>query len=471
MSTTLPRPIVACLDELKQTLEEYVRTHREAALATHEQGVLEAMRAALPGLLGAVVQETTAALDPAQARPAEPCPTCGRRREPRSQWRGRTVQTICGPLRFERPRYRCRPCKQEWSVADRTLEIPPWARISVGLDTWLVVLGAAKAFLPAARLLKLLTGRQVSAETVRLHSERRGAALEATQQAAQARVRATGEAAAPVDAAPGLLVLETDGVLVRFRKTGWHEVKLGLVAGYVDEQLVAPSYVAAQEAASAFGPRLLAEAARRGALEIVGWEGPRTGCGLAVLRRVIVLGDGAHWIWALAAEYFGERIEILDFYHATEHLWTLAHALYGTGSAEATTWAEAQRHTLRHEGGEALLKTLTGLRAQTAEAKAVLRRERAYFRTNVTRMAYPTFVEQGWPIGSGAVESAAKHVVQQRLKGAGMRWSPAGGQAMLTLCADLASHPTRPTRSGEGRRQAAAAARQQAAAAAVAIGA
>jgi hypothetical protein len=461
MADTLPAPIVAGLDELGQALTQWVQTHRDASLATHEQGVLAAVRTVLPALLGAVVQESTTALAPAQQRLREPCPHCGTRREARHQWRPRTVQTVCGPLRYERPRYRCRPCQQEWSPADRTLGVPPRARISAGLDTWLAELGAATAFTPAAGLLRRLTGLRISAETLRQHSERQGAALEAAQQAAIARVQATGDAAEAVDAAPGTLVVEADGVMVRYRRTGWHEVKVGLVAGCVDGRLQAPSYVAAREEAAVFGPRLLTEAARRGALAVVRWEGPRTGAGLAVLRRVVVLGDGAVWIWNLAAEHFGERSEIVDFYHASEHLWTLAHALYGPGTAEAAAWATARLHTLRHAGGEALLQALRRRRPATAEAKDVLRRERGYFRTNVARMAYPTFVEQGLPIGSGAVESAAKHLVQLRMKRPGARWSPAGGQAILTLGAHLASRPTRATRSGEHRRQAESAERRR----------
>jgi hypothetical protein len=84
--------------------------------------------------------------------------------------------------------------------------------------------------------------------------------------------------------------------------------------------------------------------------------------------------------------------------------------------------------------------------APTAAAATDLARERGYFAGNAARMAYPAFRAQGLPVGSGAVESAAKHVVQQRLKRAGMRWSETGGQALLALCARWASRrPLRPT--------------------------
>jgi hypothetical protein len=461
MPEPLPTAIVAGLERLGQALAAWVPTHRDASLATHEDGVLQAVRAELPALLGAVVQQSTTALAPAQQRQRERCPTCGTRREARHQWRRRTVQTSCGPLQFERPRYRCRPCHQEWSPADQTLGVAPRARISARLDDWLAEVGAERPFGPAAGLLARLTGVQVSAETVRQHSERRGAALEAAHQAAITHVQATGEAAEAVDAAPGTLLVETDGVMVRYRPTGWHEVKVGLVGGWAAARLQAPSYVAAREEATVFGPRLLTEAARRGALDVLAWDGPCTGASLARLRPVVILGDGAAWIWNLAAEHFGERTEIVDFYHASEHLWTLAHALHGPGTAAAAAWATPRLKTLRDEGGAALLATLRGLHPPSAEAREALRRERGYFRTHVARMAYPAFVAQGCPIGSGAVESAAKHLVQLRLKRPGARWSPAGAAALLTLIAHLASRPTRATRSGEHRRHAAAAARRR----------
>jgi hypothetical protein len=106
-------------------------------------------------------------------------------------------------------------------------------------------------------------------------------------------------------------------------------VKLGLVGGRLDGGLQALSYVGARATPAAFGPRLLAKAARRGALEVGGWEGP--GESLATLRRVVVLGDGAPGIWDLEAEPFGERVEVVDVSHAADHVWAIAHALCGEG--------------------------------------------------------------------------------------------------------------------------------------------
>jgi Uncharacterised protein family (UPF0236) len=437
MSQALPAPIVAHLEHLGATLAEWARTHRDVSLAAHEQAVRERVQAALPGLLLAVVERSTGALDPTLQRAGVRCPRCGQRARAR-RWRRRTVLTTCGRIAFERPQYQCRPCRRTWSPADEQLGLAARARVSGGLQSWLARLGATTDFAEASELLARLTGLTVAKETVRRWTQRQGAALERQQQAARRQVAATQDAAEPVDPAPGRLVVEADGVMVRYLD-GWHEVKAGVVGGLVAGQLTAASYLAAREPAEQFGPRWLAEAARRGALEILGWQGPRAGPNLAVLRPVVVLGDGAPWIWELAAEYFGDRTEIVDFYHASEHLWSCARALHGPEPPAAATWAHTQVHTLRHAGIEPVCATLRAASGPTPAAREVLRREREYFRKNAARMAYPTFVAQGLPIGSGAVEGAAKHLVQLRLKRPGARWSEPGAQALLTLRAHLVS--------------------------------
>jgi hypothetical protein len=189
--------------------------------------------------------------------------------------------------------------------------------------------------------------------------------------------------------------------------------------------------------AVAFGARLAAEAARRGGLEIVRWEGGVTGRGLAVLREVALYGDGAAWIWQLADERFDARIEVVDAYHAYQHLHSAARALLGDGP-DAAAWADRRKADLLTAGIDAVLTALRA-KAPDAAAAAVLRRERRYFAANAERMDYPTLRLDGLPLGSGAIESAADHVVQRRMKGAGMRWSEAGGDAMLALRARLRS--------------------------------
>jgi hypothetical protein len=437
MCETLPVDMLARLSALGAELVAWARQHRDATLAEQEAAVLAAVRRALPDVLAAVVQLNATSLDPGVARVRHRCPACNRRR-PVHSWRARRVRTVCGTITVTRPWYYCRPCRRGYSPVDATLALAPGAQVSEEFRAWLVQLGAATTFREAAALLRTLTGLEIAADSVREHSTACGTAVAAAQGKAIAQVGASQAAAEPVDPAPGTLVVEADGVLIRYRD-GWHEVKVGLVGGCVDGALQAVSYVAARESADAFGPRLLAEAARRGALEIVAWEGPLGGRNLAMLRPVHVLGDGAPWIWNLAEDHFGTRTEVVDFYHASEHLWEVARALHGAGTAEAAAWADARIGELYKEGVVPVRAALATARAPTADAAEVLRVERGYFATNAARMAYPAIRDQGLPIGSGAVESCARHVVQHRMKRPGQRWSDRGGRAMLALRACFAS--------------------------------
>jgi hypothetical protein len=256
----LPDGIVARLEALGQQSTAFARAHRDASLGELERGVLDLVRQALPELLGEVIKLSASGLDHSLSRLPEPCPTCGQRTRVQS-WREREVMTVCGKVRFERPWYVCRGCRHGFSPVDISLELVSRARLSAELRTWLVELGAKTSFADAAGLLERLTGLEVAPETVRLHTEGKGIELEEAQQAATAEVERTGESAEAVDPAPGMLVVETDGVMVRYLN-GWHEVKLGLVGGHVDGKLVDVSYLALRASPDEFGPRLLAEAAQ-----------------------------------------------------------------------------------------------------------------------------------------------------------------------------------------------------------------
>jgi hypothetical protein len=422
---------------MAEALTTWAVHHRDASLAEQEQAVLAEVRTVLPDLLGALVRLTSSALDPGVGGVRHRCPRCGTRARV-DQWRTRRVRTVCGLIPISRPWYRCRSCHRGFSPVDQSLDLAPRARLSATLTGWVVRLGAATTFREAALLLEELTGLTVAADTVRAQSAACGTALATAEDRAVAQVLHTQEPAAAVDPAPGTLLVEADGVMVRYRD-GWHEVKVGLIGGVVDGMLRAPSYVARREEVEHFGPRLLTEAARRGALEVVDWTGPVGGRNLAVLRPVHVVADGAPWIWNLADDHFGERTEVVDFYHASEHLWEVARALHGADTPEASAWARARLHELYKHGVVPVRTALAAARAPTAAAAETLRRERGYFATNAARMDYPAIRRQRLPIGSGAVESSAKHVIQQRMKRAGQRWSDRGGRAMLALRACYAS--------------------------------
>jgi len=433
MSTsTLPEAIVAATTAFAVAVSSWAAEHPDCSLAALEDTVLSAGRSALAAVLQGAVVATQRRLTATPVR----CPSC-QQAALLWDWRERQLQTLCGLLRWQRPWAHCGRCGHSFGAGDATLGVAASDRRSAGVTAVLVALGATTSFREAARLLQQTTGLVLSAETIRGATETLGAAL-ADQQDATTAAYAAGEEPPLADVVSGVLVAETDGVMVRYQD-GWHEVKVGVVGGWDASQrrLRTPSYVAAREESSSFAQRFGAEAARRGALTVVGWHGAHQG--VAELRPVVVLGDGARWIWEAAATQFGERTEIIDYYHACEHLTSAAAALHGTASPQAVAWAAARRAALLEQGGAAVLPYLVAPAALLPEAQAALRRERGYFRSNQARMQYPRFREQGLPIGSGAVESSAKHVIQQRLKRAGMRWSIPGGRSLIALRAQHAT--------------------------------
>jgi hypothetical protein len=452
---TIPDPIVALAQELADGLRAWAREHPSATLAEHEQGVLALFRRLMGPALGATPAEALGTERPAAGRLREPCPGCGRRAKPHAR-RERELLSVCGAVRLERPYYYCGACRRGWAPADATLGLEPHAATSPGVAAWLALVGATAPFRQAAALLAELAGLGVGSETVRTHAVAAGGLLELCRRRAAEYVEAEREPAGALEAADGVLVIMVDGVQLRYLD-GWHEVKRGLVSGCAPgwpapgtrpdqaHRLLGPSYLADRAPAEAFGPLLLAEAARRGALEVVGWEHAPGGVpgdrlpALAVLREVVVLGDGAPWIGNLAEEHFGRRVEIVDWYHAAEHLWTAAKALHGAGTPEAAAWAEQALDLLWDEGAGPVRRLLEAAEPPDAEAAELLRRERGYFAANACRMDYPAYRARGLPIGSGAVESAAKHLVQCRMKRAGMRWSDDGARAILALSAHLAT--------------------------------
>jgi hypothetical protein len=443
----LPDEIVQPLTELGGALLKHVQAHRDHSLAEHEEGVLGAWRTAGPALLEAVLQLATTGLE-SNARPiGARCPRCELRRGVQSR-RLRQVQTRLGPIRLNRWLHHCWRCARGWSPPDQALRLGPHQQTSDGLARWEATLGALTTFREAARLLADFAGVHVGSETLRTQAERLGTELEGHQRQAMAYVDQAHEPPdGEHDPAPGVLVVETDGVMVRFRdrhldgapvEGDWHEVKLGLIGGWHNHHLDKPSYVAAREAAPAFARRLGTEAARRGALDVVRWH-PWDGTP-AELRSVVVLGDGAKWIWDHVATLFGtERTETVDWYHASEHIWTVAKALHGEDTPETKAWAKTALDHLWHSGPKPLLTWFDATQPGTAAAATLLTRERGYFSSNAARMQYPSVREQQLPIGSGAVEASAKHLVQQRMKRAGSRWSDLGARAILDLRCHLLS--------------------------------
>jgi hypothetical protein len=209
------------------------------------------------------------------------------------------------------------------------------------------------------------------------------------------------------------------------------EVKIGCVftqtklneEGYPIRDEDSTTYVGAIETAESFGPRIYAEAVRRG---------------LRQALKVVVLGDGGPWIWGIAALYFPWAIEIVDLYHAREHLANLGKVVYGPTSAEAKRWSAARSQQLDAGDVEAVITSMRRLRPRQDNVREEVRKAIDYFQTNKDRMRYAKFRSEGLFVGSGVVEAGCKAVIGLRLKQSGMRWTVSHANAIIALrCCQL----------------------------------
>lgn len=236
------------------------------------------------------------------------------------------------------------------------------------------------------------------------------------------------------------LIISADGVTVPFRsqpltpkgKIVWKEVKVALFArlgkhqtraGNIITRLHQRRLVAVLGDIDRLKPRLQMEAYRQG---------------INQTAQVAWISDGARGFWRLYQECFAEgAVGILDFYHATQHLWKVASA-YQSGNPARTPqqWFDGLRHRLRHGFSKPLIRELHRLsqyRSTSETTRPVLRQVRNYLRTHLEHIQYRTFKKLGLPIGSGMVEGACKWLIQQRFKGVGMRWSEPGIYHLLCL--------------------------------------
>jgi len=385
--------------------------------------------------------------------------------------RAKTVLTLLGKVTYRRVYYHCPGCKDGKALGDAQWGLEH-TRTTPGVAQLVAYLAAGRSFVDVAREVcrtlswpqQWLSGKQVQRLAEPLG--RRLGAMEAErvgkwwQMVTASRSGVVSEAEALIGKAQSMepirrLYVQMDGIMVRFRgKEGkgsdpWHEVKVGAVfvaemgqrvsqiAQAVGEvaktqgQVVWPwvdrpqgpiSYVAGRLVAAEFGIRLYAEAVRRG---------------LERAQEVVILGDGAHWIWELAEEHFRGAVQILDFWHASEWVWKAAHAVWGEGSARAKQWAEEQitEHLIKGdaEGLIGAIEALPPVPPPPGRNRSIPEQAAEYFRNNAGRMRYPEYRARGMEIGSGTAESAAKRVVAQRCKGPGMRWSEEGLRSVLDL--------------------------------------
>lgn len=275
----------------------------------------------------------------------------------------------------------------------------------------------------------------VSEETARRLTERAGAAYVAVQADECARIRR--ELPAPPQG-PAVQQLSLDGVLVHATDGEWVEVKTAAIgeveqrrgrAGELEAHAMELSYFARAAAVERFTPDLLVELERRGT---------------QTAQTVVSVNDGAAWVQSVLNHYRRDAVRILEFAHATEHLAEAVSAVYGRDTVAMHAWMDEQTALLKDEGPAPVLAALRSLpfaeAADPAAARQVQEQTLGYFVSRLDQMQYPAFVTAGYPIGSGAVESAGKLVVQARLKGSGMRWSRPNLDPMVALRTVVCSH-------------------------------
>ena len=231
-----------------------------------------------------------------------------------------------------------------------------------------------------------------------------------------------------------VMAVSADGVMVHLREEGWKEAKVASVSaapvGEAGEKaegelrLTKHSYRAGLWDAKTFTNHYWAESCRRG---------------VEKAKRVVCVNDGAIWIWAMVFVCFSRRIEILDWWHMLQYVWQIAADALGPNSSEASAWVNAQKAALARSQLHLFFRRILRLYPNPAEAPPEVKQAVAYLWKNRRRMNYAAYRKAGFPISSGTVESAAKTLIQQRMKQAGMRWSRDGAQAMLALRARLLS--------------------------------
>jgi len=351
--------------------------------------------------------------------------------------RWKEVVTVVGTVRVGRSYYYDAVCQQGVCPKDRLLDIEGTS-FSPGVRRLMSRVGASRSFALAQEDLQDLAGITVHTKDIERIAEGVGIQAEEFFQTEHTveKVRRGTTLYCSIDGTGVPMVARE--VAGRAGKAAGEpaktrEVKLGCVFTQtsVDAQgapvrdEASTSYVGAIESAEEFGTRIEHEMHRRGDTDAC---------------TVVLLADGAPWIWALGQDRFPFAHQVIDLYHAREHYWTVGRMLYSHTPQKMEGWAEARRQELDRGDVEAVVRALRRLRPRTKEQREVRDREVAFFTKNRSRMRYQTFRDRGWFVGSGVLEAGCRTIVSQRLKQSGMHWTVKGANSIIALRCCLLSH-------------------------------
>jgi hypothetical protein len=363
---------------------------------------------------------------------------CGQQASYR-ELRSKPVLTAVGSVKVSRPYYLCSHCHTGQFPADVELDIEN-AESSPGVRRMQAMVGQDAPFDHGRQQMLLLADLAVTAKAVERTAEAIGADIAARE---QVEIHRAAQLELPIVIGKPIpcLYVQLDGTgvpvvkketLGRAGKTEGQpahtrEAKLGCVftqttwdeEGFALRDPGSTTYVGAIETAQEFGVRLYLEACKRG------WHRA---------QKKVVIGDGAEWIWNIAGQHFPGAIQIVDLYHARQHLWELVRKLYPNQQAEQERWMVIHKDDLLDEGKiEDLVASLRSIVSSNPELSEKIRIEADYFEKNTERMRYPEFRAQHLFVGSGVIEAGCKAIIGSRCKQSGMFWTVRGANAILAL--------------------------------------
>lgn len=353
--------------------------------------------------------------------------------------RSKPLLTAVGKVEVTRPYYLCSHCHTGQFPADVELDIAH-TEFSPGVRRMQAVVGQEAPFDHGRQQMKLLADLEVTTKAVERTAEAIGENIAARE---QDEIQRAVQLDLPIvigEPIP-ILYIQMDGTGVpvvkketvgRQGKTDGQpshtrEVKLGCVftqttwdkEGFARRDPDSTTYTGAIETAAEFGKRIYLEAWKRG------WSRA---------HKKVVMGDGAEWIWNHADQHFPDAVQIVDLYHARQHLWQLAHQLYANDQVKQKAWMKVHQKRLLDKGKiEQLVAALRALPCTNPEVAEKIRLEAEYFARNAERMRYPAFRRQHLFVGSGVIEAGCKTVIGSRLKQSGMFWTVRGANAIIAL--------------------------------------
>jgi hypothetical protein len=354
-------------------------------------------------------------------------------------YRDKGVDTVLGTVTISRAWYHCAACGHGFAPRDAELGVAGQT-MSPGLARMTDRAAAAVPFAAAAKLVGELAGITLTGKRAGRRAEADGRAAAAVTGAQAAAITARQVVPLPPGGPlPGMLYIAVDGTGVPMTgaetegrpgkgedgRAHTREVKLCccFTQTSLDEEgrpvrdPRSSSYLATFAPAAGFGILMAGEARRRGAAHI---------------RQIVALGDGAAWIWNLAGQYFPEATQIVDLFHAREHLHDLAKLLEFMLGTHKQDWLDARLADL-DAGDIPAIAAAARVFPLTGRKAADLNTALGYFEHNAHRMRYRHFRSLNMFVGSGAVEAGCKSIVGQRLKLSGMRWTEHGATGILAL--------------------------------------